>query len=135
MPDLDEHGPPPLAVGHLSLAVANVDTSHRFYVDLGLRSFLNDDEIAILELRGGTHLLLFPREAGATASGAGELDLMIAGKTRDDLETFHSSLVEKGLAVGAIPDKSRHGHYRFQIRDPDGNAVTVHTSHAGSLPV
>lgn len=143
MPEAQASAVPPLAVGHLSLTVADLEASYRFYDDLGLRTFDKGGDMAILELRGGTHLLLFKR--GGAADGpsegpfdgakAGSLDLMIAGRSREDLEALRSHLVERGHAPAPIPDQRFFGHYVFTARDPDGNEVTVSTSHASNLPV
>ena len=133
---------PPLAVGHLTLAVADLEASYRFYVDLGLRSFDKEDDMAILELRGGTHLLLFKRgglvgqdEGPFDGAKAEAIDLMIAGRSREELETLRGHLVQCGHAPEPIPDQRFFGHYVFTAKDPDGNEVTVSTSHASDLPV
>jgi len=49
---------PPVGVGHMSLTVADVEASNRFYAALGLRVVGKGDDMSILELRGGTHLLV-----------------------------------------------------------------------------
>ena len=49
---------PPIAVGHVRLPVKNVLTTSEFLQKLGLRRVFDKDTIAILELRGGTHLIL-----------------------------------------------------------------------------
>ncbi len=132
--DTPDTVPPPLGIGHLSLNVASVAASYDFYVSLGLRSFAKDESIAIMELRGGTHLLLFPREAEAKQAPE-RVDLMIAGKTREALETFRDQVVARGVAADPIPDERFFGHSLFRAKDPDGNDITVYTSHAGDLPV
>ena len=133
---------PPLAVGHLTLTVADLEASYRFYVDLGLRSFDKADDMAILELRGGTHLLLFKRggrvgqdEGPFDGAKAASLDLMLAGRSREELERLRNHLVKCGHAPDPIPDRRFFGHYLFTAKDPDGNEVTVSTSHASDLPV
>ena len=47
-----------LAVAHLVLKVADLKSSCQFYSKLGLPPFATDNKVAIIELRGGTHLLL-----------------------------------------------------------------------------
>ena len=47
-----------LAVAHLVFKVADLKSSCQFYSNLGLPPFTIDDKVAIIELRGGTHLLL-----------------------------------------------------------------------------
>jgi len=58
---------PQIGVGHIAPTVSDVATSTRFYGALGLQPCHEGGGIgiAILELRGGTRLLLFSREAGA----------------------------------------------------------------------
>jgi uncharacterized glyoxalase superfamily protein PhnB len=100
--------------------------------------------MSILELRGGTHLILMQR-GGPTSSadvdspfdGAvpGAIDLMIEGRTREDLDTYRASLVAGGVAAGPIDERRYFGHHVFKARDPDGNSVTISTSHASQLPV
>ena len=49
---------PELAVAHLVFKVADLKSSCQFYSNLGIPPFFTDEEAAIIELRGGTHLLL-----------------------------------------------------------------------------
>jgi uncharacterized glyoxalase superfamily protein PhnB len=64
-----------------------------------------------------------------------QLDLMIDGKSRGDLEVYRTTLLEKGMSVDAIAQDQFFGHYYFQLADPDGNGITVYSSHRGELPV
>lgn len=144
MAEATNDAPPPVGVGHMSLTVADLEASHRFYLDLGLRPLGKSDGMAILELRGGTHLLLF-QSGGAAAGAEGDgpfdnagirsVDLMLAGRTLDDLVRFRDSLTAKGHAADPIPERRFFGHYVFKARDPDGHEVTVSTSHASEFPV
>jgi catechol 2,3-dioxygenase-like lactoylglutathione lyase family enzyme len=135
---------PPVGVGHMALTVADVEASHRFYTTLGLRIVGKGDDMSILELRGGTHLLLFQRggpsmgaEADSPFDGAvpGAIDLMIEGRTFDELDAYRTALIAGGVHPDPIPDKRYFGHYIFKAKDPDGNEVTVSTSHASDLPI
>jgi len=49
---------PPVAVGHVSLHVKDVPNASAFMQVLGLRSVFERETFAVLELRGGTHLIL-----------------------------------------------------------------------------
>lgn len=142
MPEAQPNAVPDFAVGHLSLTVGDVAACHRFYADLGLRTFGKGETMAILELRGGTHLLLFQRgapdsdvESPFDGARANSVDLMIAGRSREELEAVRNRLVEHGHAPDPIADRQFFGHFVFKAKDPDGNAVTVSTSHASNLPV
>jgi catechol 2,3-dioxygenase-like lactoylglutathione lyase family enzyme len=101
---------PPVGVGHVALTVADVGASHRFYTTLGLRVIGRADDMSILELRGGTHLLLFQRGGPSTGAESpfdqtapGVVDLMLEGRTFEALEAYRATLVAGGLQ----PDRSR----------------------------
>jgi catechol 2,3-dioxygenase-like lactoylglutathione lyase family enzyme len=125
---------PQVAIGHVTLTVSDIEASHRFYVDAGLRPFAKDKDLAILEMAGGTHLILFPR-GGQGPEGEASLDLMIAGRTLEALSAYRANLVAKGVAASPIPEQKYFGHYKFTAPDPDGHPVTFFTSHASDLPV
>ena len=132
---------PALSFGHFVMKVNDLDISYKFYTKLGLRPCGIFPDLAIIELRGGTHILLFRKEdelpfslssshLGQRAAFFNEqLDLMIDGKSRSDLELYRTTLEEKGLSVGEIAKDQFFGHGYFQLADPDGNGITVYTSH------
>jgi catechol 2,3-dioxygenase-like lactoylglutathione lyase family enzyme len=138
---------PAAALGHFVMKVANLDVSYQFYVDLGLRQIWIFPDVAIIELRGGTHILLFPENDEApfplTSSRLGQragsfnehLDLIINGKTRGELEACREILLNKGIAAGEIAQQRFFGHDYFVLTDPDGHGITVYTSHVGESPV
>ena len=131
-----------LAVAHLVFKVADLKRSCEFYSNLGIPPFAIDGEVALIELRGGTHLLLM--EADQLAGGdiaesvtgqfrkrlSERFDLMIKGKGLDELKTYRLELVSRGIVAGEIPDEKFFGHHLFCIKDPDGNGITIYTSHA-----
>ena len=138
---------PAAAFGHFVMQVNDIDTSYQFYTKLGLRPFGIFPDLAIIELRGGTHILFFSKNDELPSSlssghlgqrGASfneRLDLMIDGKSRSDLELYRTTLMEKGLSVDAIAQDQLFGHDYFQLTDPDGNGITVYTSHTRELSV
>ena len=133
---------PSVGLGHMSLTVADVETSSRFYTALGLRTVGKGADMSILELRGGAHLLLFQRGSAAIEAdspfdqaASGALDLMIEGRTLEELDAYRTALIAGGVDPDPISDKRYFGHYIFKARDPDGNAVTISTSHASDLPI
>ena len=131
-----------LAVAHLVFKVADLKRSCLFYSNLGLPPFAIDEKVAIIELHGGTHLLLLEVDQlageGLAESVTGQFhqrfseqfDLMIEGKGLDELKKYRSELSSRGIAAGEIPDETFFGHYLFCIKDPDGNGITIYTSHA-----
>jgi catechol 2,3-dioxygenase-like lactoylglutathione lyase family enzyme len=135
---------PPVGVGHMVLTVGDVEESHRFYTALGLRVVGKGDDMSILELRGGTHLLLFQRggpsvsaevESPFDQAAPAAIDLMIEGRTLEELDAYRAALVAGGVHPDPISDKRFFGHYIFKARDPDGHEITVSTSHASDLPI
>jgi len=131
-----------LAVAHLVFKVADLKTSCQFYSNLGIPPFAIDGKVALIELRGGTHLLLLEVDQLAGGDVAESLtgqfhkrlseqfDLMIKGKGLNELENYRLELISRGIAAGEIPDETFFGHYLFCIKDPDGNGITIYTSHA-----
>ena len=84
-----------------------------------MRTVFRGDDMAILELRGGTHLLLF---RGDAETGPAPFDLMV-----EDLDATHDSLSGRGLAVSDITRGEIHD--AFTLTDPDGHDITVQNSH------
>jgi catechol-2,3-dioxygenase len=130
-----------LAVAHLVFKVADLKSSCQFYSNLGIPPFAIDEKFAIVELRGGTHLLLF--EVGLAGEDVAEsvtgqfhkrlserFDLMIKGKGLNELKKYRLDLINRGIAAGEIPDETFFGHHLFCIKDPDGNGITIYSSHA-----
>src|ERR1700691_1253731 len=131
-----------LAVAHLVFKVADLKSSCQFYSNLGLPPFASDEKFAIIELRGGTHLLLLSvaqlagEDVAESLTGqfhkrfSEQFDLMIEGKGLDELKKYRSELISRGIAAGEIPDEMFYGHHLFSIKDPDGHGITIYTSHA-----
>jgi catechol 2,3-dioxygenase-like lactoylglutathione lyase family enzyme len=113
---------PSVWIGHAVLQVSDLERSADFWREIGSREVERNADVAILELRGGTHVILVPG-AEPDADGA-ELpfDLMV-----DDIETTH----EQWHARGLDPTPIEHGriHSAFSVRDPDGHLVTVNSTH------
>ena len=111
---------PPVWTGHISVPGRDLAASADFYEAIGMRAVHRGDEIAIFELRGGTHLVVFP-DADATPGDA-SWDLMV-----EDVAATHDDWQAKGLAVTEI----EHGniHDSFTVTDPAGNAINVSNSH------
>jgi catechol 2,3-dioxygenase-like lactoylglutathione lyase family enzyme len=59
-----------------------------------------------------------------------QFDLMIKGKGVNELKKYRSELISRGIAAGEIPDETFFGHHLFCVTDPDGNGITIYTSHS-----
>jgi catechol-2,3-dioxygenase len=131
-----------LAVAHLVFKVADLESSCQFYSNLGIPPFAIEEKVAIIELRGGTHLILLEVDQlaaeGLAQSLTGQFhkrfseqfDLMIKGKGLNELKKYRLELISRGMAAGEIPDETFFGHHLFCIKDPDGNGITIYTSHS-----
>ncbi len=119
---------PPVAIGHVRLPSSDVAKSAAWLVRCGLRSLLERDDFAVLELRGGTHLVVHPSDTPIPAGTPAGFDLMV-----DDVEATHTEYA----ALGMDPSAIRVGriHSSFTIVEPGGHEVTVNSSHAGDRPV
>jgi len=119
---------PPVAVGHVRLPVNNVGAAARWLETVGLRPIVTRDELAVLELRGGTHVVLRRAEQPVAPGTAAPFDLMV-----DDVDATHRDYAAKGLS----PSEIRRGriHDSFEVTGPDSWAFTVNSSHASGQPV
>ena len=112
---------PVCAIGHIGpLVVSSIAKAVEFYADLGMRRVMATPDMAILELRGGTHLIL---RRGMVTAGHAPFDLMV-----DDLDGVREQLERSGECPGPV----RRGgvHRSFDLSDPDGHRVSITSSHA-----
>lgn len=127
MPDTPDQRPP-VAVGHVRITVTDVGGAACWLEAVGLRPIVTREELAVLELRGGTHVVVRQAEAPPAPGAAAPFDLMV-----DDIDAAHRDYAGKGLSPSAI----RRGriHDSFDLAGPDGWAFTVNSSHASGQPV
>ena len=119
---------PPIAVGHVRLPVKNVLTTSEFPQKLGLRRIFDKDTIAILELRGGTHLILEKSRNRTKPGTQAPVDFMV-----DDVKKARAKYAKMGMKPTRI--KSGTIHSSFFIPGPDGWSFKITSSHAGGRPV
>ena len=117
---------PGVWVGHVSLKAPDVAATRDFMVQLGMRPIADGDDYAVLELRGGTHLVVL--QAEEPQSGAAYFDLMV-----DDVDATHARLRQAGLAPSAI-ERGRI-HDSFTLASPSGHTLKFNSSHVSSRPV
>ena len=121
-------GRPPVAIGHVVLGSPDVGASTEFLVRAGLRPIETGGEVSVLELRGGTHLLVLPAEQPVKSGAKAAFDLMV-----DDIEATHERYNELDLAPSnLVPERF---HTSFTIVEPGGHEITVNSSHASDLPI
>src|ERR1041384_1731222 len=111
---------PPVWVGHVLMETDRLDQTSEFMQKLGMRRVVQRPEVAVLELRGGTHLVLIakPQVTGGEAS----FDLMV-----EDFGAPHANLVAFVLTPTQIERISRK-HEGFKLTEPAGHTVTFYSS-------
>ncbi|MFL6157955.1 MAG: VOC family protein [Marmoricola sp.] len=116
-------------ISFVTLAVADLDRSHAFYVDgLGWRPelFVPGE---VLMIRAGEHLVLslwaesgFEAEVGPVRRGPGVVPLTLSHNVRTDTEV--DEILDLAASIGADPlQRAEHrdwGGYSGYFADPDG---------------
>lgn len=113
---------PRVWTGHLVLYGTDAKRSAAFYETLGMRRVAVMEPFAIMELRGGTHLVV--RTADQPQSAAAPFDLMV-----EDLHATRRRLIEAGIPAGEVVRDELDIHDQFVITDPDGNTMFINDSH------
>lgn len=121
-------GRPRLAVGHVSLEVEDVGEAHAFFVGHGMRGIFKSENFGVLELRGGTHLVLSRAEATIEPGREAPFDLMV-----DDIDEARAEFTSAGVTATEI-ERGRI-HDTFHIEGPSGYRFAVTSSHAGDRAV
>jgi hypothetical protein len=114
---------PPVAVGHVLLPATDIAVAARWLEAVGLRPIFADPSLAVLELRGGTHVVVRNAEQPPKPGAAAPFDLMV-----DDIEAARREYAEKGLDPTDISRGRIHDS--FHLAGPDGHDFTVCSSHA-----
>ncbi|MGF1465779.1 MAG: VOC family protein [Sandaracinaceae bacterium] len=123
MADADKR--PRAWVGHVFLESQDVDATETFLREaIGIRPIFKDDAMAVMELRGGTHIVL--RQADGEHEAG--FDLMV-----EDLEALHRDLAQAGH--GPSPIEAGRIHRSFEVTDPGGLRLRFNSSHVGQRVV
>jgi len=104
-----------------------LEAGKRFYVALGMRpcdSVSVPGVYYVLELRGGTHLLLVQSPDEMMEILDPTFDLMV-----DDIGAFRDHLEAHHIACTEVTLHQLIGHRRFFVTDPDGRRIAIHSSH------
>ena len=117
---------PAVAVGHVFLKSSDVPATIQFLKDIGVRTIMSNNRMGVLELRGGTHIVL--QSGTPESTDRVYFDLMV-----DDIDATHQQFVEQGLQPGAISRGNIHDD--FMLSEPGGNNFRFNSSHASGYPV
>ena len=127
MPDATDQRPP-VAIGHVRFNVTDVGAASRWLAGVGLRTIVSDSDLAVLELRGGTHLVVRQVERPPGPGIKAPFDLMF-----DDIDATHRTFDERGLSPSPI--QRGRIHDSFEVIGPDGWVFTINSSHASGQPI
>lgn len=116
-------GKPSVSIGHVTMRTRCMSDSIRFMQAIGMQVVFEGSQVSILELRGGTHLLLLPSDEPAEA--AASFDLMV-----DDLQAMHRKLSGLGYVLTPIVPRPEVGHETFEVTEPTGTRIVCYSSHA-----
>ena len=118
---------PGVWVGHVVLETSKLNETEQFMRKIGMRPIVNKADFAVLELRGGTHLVLIAKPE--VVAGDATFDLMV-----EDLRAMREYFEDLGLAPTSI-DKVPPDHERFFIREPAGHRIAFFSNHVSGKPV
>lgn len=119
---------PHVAIGHMWLRVTDISKAAQYFVSLGLRPIHQAQGIAILELRGGTHLVLSPADEPVPPGTEAPFDLMV-----DDIVAAREHYDRLGLKPSPVEAGSIHRS--FSLSGPDDYTIVVTSSHTGGRAV
>lgn len=117
---------PEVAIGHVRLDVNSLDAACDLLELLGVRPVSRYESFAVLELRGGTHIVL--RQDDGAEPIHTEFDFMV-----EDVDATHAEYAAKGLNVSEISRGRIHDS--FTLTEPGGNRITVNSTHVSDQPV
>ena len=118
---------PPVWVGHVLLETDRLAETTEFMLKLGMRPIVQRPQVAVLELRGGTHLVLIAKPE--VIAGNAPFDLMV-----EDLSETHKRFTEFGLAPTAI-ERVSPDHEGFKVTEPAGHVIMFYSNHVSGRPV
>ena len=111
---------PDISIGHIGLNVKNFKDSIDFFELVGARIVMQTSGMAIVELRGGTHIILRLDENAQTSYV--NFDLMV-----DDIDEMAERLRREGYEPSAIRGGGVHRY--FNVTDRSGLIFEITSSH------
>lgn len=121
-PPRDER--PGIWIGHVTIAADEIEPTAAFYLELGMRQIHTNEHVSVLEMAGGTHLVIITRDGADGVGLAPSVDLMV-----DDVDAARAAWIAHEpteITDGTI-------HRTFEMRDPAGNHVAIHDSHVAGV--
>lgn len=128
LPPTDDKTIPPVAAGHIRMNVPDVEDATDWFGGLGLREITRQDTFSVMELKGGTHLVLIASTDPVEKDAVAPIDLMV-----DDVAEWHAKSSDAGLNPSELTSGSVHSS--FYLPGPGGWRVKITSSHAGNRAV
>ncbi len=122
----NDDGRPPVWVGHVTMDTDRLEESEAFMKQIGMRPMFRGDDVAVMELRGGTHLVL--RRSHDIRPGDASFDLMV-----EDVNAVYEDFTSRGLEPSPI-ERGRI-HASFTVTEPAGHRITFNSTHVSDQPV
>jgi catechol-2,3-dioxygenase len=119
---------PAVAIGHVEHRVASVAKSAKFLESIGMRPIHRSRDFAVMELRGGTHIILAKAKAKIAKGADAPFDLIV-----DDVDETRRACAKLSLKPSRMSRGSIHDW--FALEDPSGYQITILSSHAGNRAV
>jgi len=119
---------PPIAIGHVEHRVTDVGKAADWYESVGARCIVRQRNFAVLELRGGTHMMVGKSKEPIERGTPAPFDFIV-----DDVDVARKSCAKLGMKPTCMSRGSIHDW--FEIVDPSGYKLTILSSHAGKRPV
>jgi hypothetical protein len=119
---------PAVWVGHIVLESDRLEATAQFMRTIGMRTIFPGPRVAVLELRGGTHLVVIAKEE--ITAGPAPFDLMV-----EDLHATRQEFTALGLEPTPIESAANMPHELFRVREPAGHVITFYSNHVSGEPV
>lgn len=117
---MSEDKRPPVWIGHVTLRTPVLEETERFMTRVGMRTIFRGDEVAVLELRGGTHVVLI---ADADAQpGKADFDLMV-----EDIDATYADYKTAGFELTEVHEGNIHKS--FTVTEPGGHRIVINSTH------
>jgi hypothetical protein len=117
---------PSVWIGHVAMHSDKVIKSREFMIAIGMRHIFSGDGIAVLEMRGGTHLVI-------TSNSDSELIMSSFDLMVDDIDVSHRAFSDLGLKPTDVERGNIHDE--FMMTEPGGTTIRFNSSHVSDLPV
>ena len=117
---MSESQRPPVWIGHVTMRTRVLDDTESFMKQIGMRTIFRGDEVAVLELRGGTHVVLI--DDAEAEPGKADFDLMV-----EDIDATYAEYQTHGFPVTEMHEGRIHKS--FTVTEPGGHRIVVNSTH------